>query len=209
MRIDLADRAGMEALFKTYKPQRVVILAAQAGVRYSLENPLSYIDSNLVGFGHILEGCRHNGVEHLVYASSSSVYGANTSMPFSVHGNVDHPLSLYAATKKANELMAIPTAISMACPQRVCVSLLFTDHGIDPTWPCRSSHRPSPRVKPFRCLTTATIAAISPTSMTLSKVLSVCWIVRHHRTRTGPVITPIRAPAWHLGGSTTSGTTGR
>ena len=106
VRIDLADRAGMEALFKIHKPQRVVNLAAQAGVRYSLENPLSYIDSNLVGFGHILEGCRHNGVEHLVYASSSSVYGANTSMPFSVHDNVDHPLSLYAATKKANELMA-------------------------------------------------------------------------------------------------------
>ena len=106
IRIDLADRAGMAALFKEHKPQRVVNLAAQAGVRYSLENPLSYIDSNLVGFGHILEGCRHNGVEHLVYASSSSVYGANTQMPFSVHHNVDHPLSLYAATKKANELMA-------------------------------------------------------------------------------------------------------
>ena len=105
-RIDLADRAGMAALFEEHKPQRVVNLAAQAGVRYSLENPLSYIDSNLVGFGHILEGCRHNGVEHLVYASSSSVYGANTQMPFSVHHNVDHPLSLYAATKKANELMA-------------------------------------------------------------------------------------------------------
>jgi len=104
--MDMADRVGMAELFKTHKPQRVVNLAAQAGVRYSLENPLSYIDSNLVGFGHILEGCRHNGVEHLVYASSSSVYGANTSMPFSVHHNVDHPLSLYAATKKANELMA-------------------------------------------------------------------------------------------------------
>lgn len=106
VRMDIADRLGMAELFKTHKPQRVVNLAAQAGVRYSLENPLSYIDSNLVGFGHILEGCRHNGVEHLVYASSSSVYGANTSMPFSVHHNVDHPLSLYAATKKANELMA-------------------------------------------------------------------------------------------------------
>jgi UDP-glucuronate 4-epimerase len=106
IRIDLADRSGMAALFEEHKPQRVVNLAAQAGVRYSLENPLSYIDSNLVGFGHILEGCRHNGVEHLVYASSSSVYGANTQMPFSVHHNVDHPLSLYAATKKANELMA-------------------------------------------------------------------------------------------------------
>jgi UDP-glucuronate 4-epimerase len=106
IRMDMADRPCMAELFKTHKPQRVVNLAAQAGVRYSLENPLSYIDSNLVGFGHILEGCRHNGVEHLVYASSSSVYGANTAMPFSVHHNVDHPLSLYAATKKANELMA-------------------------------------------------------------------------------------------------------
>ena len=106
VRMDLADRAGMAALFDEHKPQGVVNLAAQAGVRYSLENPLSYIDSNLVGFGHILEGCRHNGTEHLVYASSSSVYGANTQMPFSVHHNVDHPLSLYAATKKANELMA-------------------------------------------------------------------------------------------------------
>ena len=106
VRLDLSDRKGVAELFKTHKPQRVVNLAAQAGVRYSLENPLSYIDSNLVGFGHILEGCRHNGVEHLVYASSSSVYGANTSVPFSVRDNVDHPLSLYAATKKANELMA-------------------------------------------------------------------------------------------------------
>ena len=106
IRMDLADRTGMAALFEEHKPQGVVNLAAQAGVRYSLENPLSYIDSNLGGFGHILEGCRHNAVEHLVYASSSSVYGANTEMPFSVHHNVDHPLSLYAATKKANELMA-------------------------------------------------------------------------------------------------------
>jgi UDP-glucuronate 4-epimerase len=106
IRIDMADREGMQELFATHRPNRVVNLAAQAGVRYSLENPLSYVDSNLVGFAHILEGCRHNGIEHLVYASSSSVYGANTSMPFSVHDNVDHPLSLYAATKKANELMA-------------------------------------------------------------------------------------------------------
>ena len=103
---DLADRDKVADIFKKFQPQRVVNLAAQAGVRYSIENPLSYIDSNLVGFGHILEGCRHNDVEHLVYASSSSVYGANTKMPFSVNDNVDHPLSLYAATKKANELMA-------------------------------------------------------------------------------------------------------
>lgn len=106
VRLDLADRAGMEALFSRYQPQKVVNLAAQAGVRYSLQNPHAYIDSNIVGFMNVLEGCRHHRVEHLVYASSSSVYGANESMPFSVHDNVDHPLSLYAASKKANELMA-------------------------------------------------------------------------------------------------------
>jgi UDP-glucuronate 4-epimerase len=106
LRIDLADRAAMDQAFATHKPQRVVNLAAQAGVRYSLDNPLAYIDSNIVGFAHVLEGCRHHGVDHLVYASSSSVYGANTAMPFSVHHNVDHPLSLYAASKKSNELMA-------------------------------------------------------------------------------------------------------
>jgi UDP-glucuronate 4-epimerase len=106
LRLDLEDRDGIARAFAEHRPERVVNLAAQAGVRYSIENPLAYIDTNLVGFGHILEGCRHHGVEHLVYASSSSVYGANTRMPFSVHDNVDHPLSLYAASKKANELMA-------------------------------------------------------------------------------------------------------
>jgi UDP-glucuronate 4-epimerase len=106
VKADLQDRAAIERTFAEYKPQRVLHLAAQAGVRYSLVNPHSYVDSNLVGFLHILEGCRHHGVKHLVYASTSSVYGANTKMPFSVHQNVDHPLSLYAATKKANELMA-------------------------------------------------------------------------------------------------------
>ncbi|MBF0612404.1 MAG: NAD-dependent epimerase [Magnetococcales bacterium] len=106
LRIDLADRKAIEDAFANHKPQRVVNLAAQAGVRYSIENPMAYVESNIVGFAHILEGCRHNGVDHLVYASSSSVYGANTGMPFSVHHNVDHPLSLYAASKKSNELMA-------------------------------------------------------------------------------------------------------
>jgi UDP-glucuronate 4-epimerase len=106
LRLDLEDRDGIARAFAEHRPERVVNLAAQAGVRYSIENPLAYVDTNLVGFAHILEGCRHNGVEHLVYASSSSVYGANTSMPFSVRDNVDHPLSLYAASKKANELMA-------------------------------------------------------------------------------------------------------
>ena len=106
VRIDLEDREGVAEVFRKHQPHRVVNLAAQAGVRYSLINPHAYVDTNLVGFTNILEGCRHNNVEHLVYASSSSVYGANTSMPFSVHDNVDHPVSLYAASKKANELMA-------------------------------------------------------------------------------------------------------
>jgi len=105
-KVDIADREAMAELFSRHQPQRVVNLAAQAGVRYSLINPHAYIESNIVGFTNILEGCRHNQVEHLVYASSSSVYGANEAMPFSVHDNVDHPLSLYAASKKANELMA-------------------------------------------------------------------------------------------------------
>jgi UDP-glucuronate 4-epimerase len=106
VKLDLADRAGMAKLFAAEKFARVVHLGAQAGVRYSIEQPFAYIDSNVQGTMTVLEGCRHNGVEHLVFASTSSVYGANTKMPFSVHHNVDHPLSLYAATKKGNELMA-------------------------------------------------------------------------------------------------------
>ena len=106
VRASLEDTPIIAGVFESFKPQRVVNLAAQAGVRYSIENPRAYIDSNIVGFLNILEGCRHHGVEHLVFASSSSVYGSNTTMPFSVHHTVDHPLSLYAATKKSNELMA-------------------------------------------------------------------------------------------------------
>ena len=105
-KLDLADRQNMAALFEAYPFDCVVNLAAQAGVRHSIDNPASYVDSNLAGFGNVLEGCRHSKVKHLVYASSSSVYGLNTHMPFSVHQNVDHPISLYAASKKANELMA-------------------------------------------------------------------------------------------------------
>jgi UDP-glucuronate 4-epimerase len=105
-KVDLADRVGMERLFAEVRPQRVIHLAAQAGVRYGIDHPHTYIDANVVGTLHVLEGCRHHRVEHLVFASSSSVYGANTQMPFSVHQNVDHPLSIYAASKKANELMA-------------------------------------------------------------------------------------------------------
>lgn len=106
VKMDLADRQGMAELFKAEPFDTVVNLAAQAGVRYSIDNPLAYIDSNITGFAHVLEGCRHNGVKHLVYASSSSVYGMNENMPFSVKDNVDHPISLYAASKKSNELMA-------------------------------------------------------------------------------------------------------
>ena len=106
VRASLEDRDALQTAFADFQPQRVVNLAAQAGVRYSLENPQAYIDSNIVGFTNILEACRHGGVEHLVYASSSSVYGANRKLPFSVQDPVDHPVSLYAATKKANELMA-------------------------------------------------------------------------------------------------------
>jgi len=104
--LNLADREGMQELFRVHRPGRVVNLAAQVGVRYSLQNPHAYGDSNLIGFLNVLEGCRQIEVEHLVYASSSSVYGANTAMPFRIQDNVDHPVSLYAATKKANELMA-------------------------------------------------------------------------------------------------------
>lgn len=120
--MDIQDRRGMNALFAETSFEVVVHLAAQAGVRYSLTNPYAYVDTNLTGFIHILEGCRQSGVKHLVFASSSSVYGANTSMPFSVHQNVDHPLSLYAATKKANELMAHTYAHLYGLP---CTGLRF------------------------------------------------------------------------------------
>lgn len=121
-KLDIADRAGMEKLFKREKFDAVMNLAAQAGVRYSIENPQAYIDANLVGFCNVLEGCRHSGVKHLVFASSSSVYGANTKMPFSEHDNVDHPVSLYAASKKANELMAHSYAHLYKLP---CTGLRF------------------------------------------------------------------------------------
>jgi UDP-glucuronate 4-epimerase len=122
IRSDIADRKAMAALFEAERFELVVNLAAQAGVRYSLENPHAYVESNLVGFMNVLEGCRHQHVRHLVFASSSSVYGANTRMPFSVHDNVDHPLSLYAATKKANELMAHTYASLYGLP---CTGLRF------------------------------------------------------------------------------------
>lgn len=121
-KLDLIDREGLTRLFAETRPPAVVHLAAQAGVRHSLTHPHAYIDANLVGFTNILEGCRHHGVRHLVFASTSSVYGANTKMPFSVHDNVDHPVSLYAATKKANELMAHTYAHLYGLP---CTGLRF------------------------------------------------------------------------------------
>jgi UDP-glucuronate 4-epimerase len=120
--IDLADRAAMEEAFATHRPNRVINLAAQAGVRYAATNPHIYVQSNVTGFLHILEGCRHNGVEHLVFASTSSVYGANTKMPFSEHDSTEHPLTLYAATKKANEQMAHSYANLFDLP---CTGLRF------------------------------------------------------------------------------------
>ena len=120
--VDLSDRAAIEAAFATHKPQRVINLAAQAGVRYAATNPHIYVQSNVTGFLHILEGCRHNGVEHLVFASTSSVYGANTKMPFSEHDGTEHPLTLYAATKKANEQMAHSYANLFDLP---CTGLRF------------------------------------------------------------------------------------
>ena len=121
-RVDLADRAAVEGVFARHTPDRVVNLAAQAGVRYAAENPHVYVSSNVTGFLHVLEGCRHHGVQHLVYASTSSVYGANTALPFSEHASTQHPLTLYAATKKANEMMAHAYAHLYGVP---CTGLRF------------------------------------------------------------------------------------
>jgi len=120
VKLDLADRTGMAELFVRERFARVIHLGAQAGVRYSIENPLAYVDSNVVGMANVLEGCRHNGIGHLVYASTSSVYGANTNMPFNPHNIADHPVSLYAATKRANELMAHNFSTLFKLPTEPC-----------------------------------------------------------------------------------------
>jgi len=172
LRIDLADRSSIEAAFTAHKPQRVVNLAAQAGVRYSIDNPLAYIDSNIVGFAHILEGCRNHGVEHLVYASSSSVYGASTTMPFSIHQNVDHPLSLYAASKKANELMAHTYSHLYGLPTTGL--RFFTVYGPwgRPDMALFKFTKLFLRGNRFKSSTTASIGATLPMSTTLSKASS-------------------------------------
>ena len=134
IRMDIEDREAMDKLFKEQQFEGVVNLAAQAGVRYSIENPMAYINTNMVGFANVLEGCRHNNVEHFVYASSSSVYGANTKMPFSIHDNVDHPLSLYAATKKSNELMAHTYSHLYGLPTTGLRFLPCMARGVDLIW---------------------------------------------------------------------------
>jgi UDP-glucuronate 4-epimerase len=163
---DISDRVAVPALFARLRPASCVHLAAQAGVRYSLEHPHAYLDANLAGTLNILEGCRHNPVSHLVYASSSSVYGSNAVLPFSVRQGVDHPLSLYAATKKANEMMAHSTV----SPRRGSDSSRCMDRGDDPIWPCLSSPRPSWKGVRFSSSTMARCFETSPTSTTSSRV---------------------------------------
>lgn len=197
----IEDREAMERVFSQHKPQRVVNLAAQAGVRYSLSNPHAYIESNIVGFMNVLECCRHNQVEHLVYASSSSVYGANTTMPFSVHNNVDHPLSLYAASKKSNELMAHTYSHLYQLPTTGLRFSRYTDRGEDPIWLYLCLPKTSCRASPLTYLTTATTVAISRLSMILSKVLRVRWIALQYPISVGRAIIPILLPALHLTGS--------
>jgi UDP-glucuronate 4-epimerase len=230
VRINLADRDAMEALFAEEKFDKVVHLAAQAGVRYSIENPHSYIESNIVGTLHILEGCRHNDVKHLTYASSSSIYGANTTMPFSIHQNVDHPLALYGATKKANELMAHTYSNLYALPTtglrfftvygpygRPDMALFMFTKNIIEGKPIDvfnyGKHRRDFTYILRRILskaslstfsTTASTGVTSPTSMTSSKALCARWTTRHSRTRTGILRTRIRARAWRRTASTTS-----
>ena len=208
--IDLVDREALEALFAREKFDIVIHLAAQAGVRYSLTNPDAYVDSNLVGFVNMLEGCRHHGVQHLTYASSSSVYGANTVMPFSVHHNVDHPVSLYAATKKANELMAHTYSHLYKLPTTGL--RFFTVYG---PW-----GRPDMALFIF---TEAILAGKADPGLQRRQDAARLHVRRRHRRRrrsarrttsprrirTGPARTPIRRRASRRTGSTTSATTSR
>jgi len=207
--ISLEDQNSMEALFKTRRFQQVVNLAAQAGVRYSLENPLAYLNSNLVGFGHVLEGCRHNRIEHLVYASSSSVYGSNTRMPFSVHHNVDHPVSLYVATKKANELMAHSYSHLYQLPTTGLRFFTVTAPGTGPIWPCKSLPEPWFLVNPSRSSTMANIVGTLPMSTISWRASSESWTAPPQPMQNGMPATPIQVPAWHLGGYTILATIAR
>ena len=205
---DLADRSSMAALFAKHRFEVVVHLAAQAGVRYSIDHPHAYVDANIEGFINVLEGCRHNGCKHLLFASSSSVYGANTKLPFSVQDNVDHPISLYAASKKANELMAHTYSHLYRLPATGL--RFFTVYG---PWG-RPGHgdvsslpRPSSRERRSDCSITATCAAISPSSTMSARRSSALSIVRRRAIRIGPATGPIRRAAPRRGRSTTSATT--
>ncbi len=198
VKLDLADRAGMDALFAKEEFQRVVHLAAQAGVRYSVTNPHAYVDSNVTGTLHVLEGCRHNQVEHLVFASTSSVYGANTKMPFSVHQHAEHPLSFYAATKKANEMMAHTHAYLYGLP--VTGLRFFTVYG------------PWGRPDMALFLFTRKILAGEPTSPTSTTSSAAWWrrsTTRRSRTPTGTATRRIPRRARRRTGSTTSATIAR
>ena len=160
VKLDLGDRKGIEGLFAAQGFDRVIHLAAQAGVRNSIENPHIYVDSNVTGFLHIIEGCRHSAVEHLVYASTSSVYGANTHMPFAVDQNVDHPLTLYAATKKANELMAHSYSSLYGLPTTgLRFFTVYGPWGRHGTWRCSSSRPTSSRASRSMFSITANISA--------------------------------------------------
>jgi nucleoside-diphosphate-sugar epimerase len=177
VRADVANADALTEVFRTHKPQRVVHLAAQAGVRYSLTNPQAYIQSNLVGFANILEACRHHSCEHLVYASSSSVYGGNQKLPFSEHDSVDHPVSLYAATKKSNELMAHTYSHLYGLPTTGL--RFFTVYGPwGRPWAIFSSRGPFWKAGRSKCSIMAGCSAISPTSMTLWKALYASLIER-------------------------------
>jgi len=208
-KLDLANRPGMRRLFAKQPMKRVVHLAAQAGVRYSLVNPHAYTDSNIEGFMNILEGCRHAKVEHLVYASSSSVYGGNTHMPFSIHDNVDHPVSLYAVSKKANELMAHCYAHLYRIP---CTGLrFFTVYGPwgRPIWRCLFLRKRFWRANRLRFSITGRCSATLRTSTTSSKVSFARSITLLRLTRHGPETNPIQEPALRRHGCTTSATISR
>ena len=166
-RIALENTQSLTDLFAEERPQVVVNLAAQAGVRYSLDNPAAYIQSNLVGFGNVLEGCRHYGTENLVYASSSSVYGGNRNLPFDERQPVNHPVSLYAASKKANELMAHTYSHFMACHRLVCAFSPFMGPGVDLTWLQCSLPVPFLLVSRSKCSITARCSETSPISTIL------------------------------------------
>jgi UDP-glucuronate 4-epimerase len=206
--LDLADRAQTASLFAASRPKRVIHLAAQAGVRHSLADPHAYVDANIVGFLNVLEGCRHNGVEHLTYASSSSVYGANTATPFSVHHGADHPLSLYGASKRANELMAHCYSHLFALPTTGL--RFFTVYG---PW-----GRPDMAMFIFtkairnagrsRSSTKAACAATSPTSTMWSRAWSASATAWHRPTRNGTARAPIPPAAAPPSSSTTSATAG-